>query len=101
MADSNSGDSKEEQDANTSVDNVCYAEIRSGKDAAVEEAVMIDKSSVDCKEQDMGIPVDNICYEKLHSKLYPLHQEPMFVMGVPLTKSSMYACIHSLPTNHC
>ena len=101
MADSNSDDSKEDQGANTSVDNVCYAEIRSGKDAAVEEVVMIDKSSVDCKEQDMGIPVDNICYEKLQSKSYPLHQEPMFVMGVPFTKSSMYACIHSLPTNHC
>ena len=71
MADNNSDDSKEEQDANTSVDNVCYAEVRSGKDAAVEEAVMIDKSSVDCKEQDMGIPVDNICYEKLQSKSYP------------------------------
>ena len=71
MADS-SDDSKEEQDANTS--------------AAVEEAVMIDKSSVNCKEHDICKPVDNICYEKLQSKSYPLHQEPMFVIGVPLTK---------------
>ena len=104
MADSNSDDSKEDQDANASVDNVCYAEIRSGKDASVEEDIMIDKGSVDCKEQNMGIPVDNICYEKLQSKSYLSHQKPidcfktMFVMGVPLTKSSMYAHTGSPPT---
>ena len=65
MADSNSkDDSKEDQDANTSA-------------AAVEEPVMTDKGSVDCKEQNMGIPVDNICYEKLQTKSYLLHQEPI------------------------
>ena len=75
MADSNSVDSKEEQDTDMSVDNVCYAKIKipckrgSGKDAVVvEEAVMMDESSVDSKEQDMGTPVDNICYKKLQSK---------------------------------
>ena len=74
MADSNSVDSKEELKADMSVDNVCYAKIKipcergSGKDAAVEEAVMMDESSDDCKEQDMGTSVDNICYEKLQSK---------------------------------
>ena len=78
MADSNS---EEEQDADTSVDNICYAKIKipcksgSGKDTVVKEVVMID-NSVDSKQQDMGTSVDNTCYEKLQSKLYLLHQEP-------------------------
>ena len=76
MADSNSVDSKEEQEADTSVDNVCYTKIKipcksgSEKDAVVEEAVMMDEGSVDCKEQDVGTSVDNVCYDKLESKQY-------------------------------
>ena len=77
MADSDSADSKDKQDvdiADTSVDNICYAKIKissktgSEKDAVVEETVMVDKGSVDCKEQDMGTSVDNVCYDKLESK---------------------------------
>ena len=71
MADSNS---EEEQDADTSVDNICYAKIKiscksgSGKDA-VEKEVGMDESRVDSeKEQDVGTSVDNTCYEKLQSK---------------------------------
>ena len=78
MADSNS---EEEQDADTSVDNICYTKIKipcksgSGKDTIEKEAVMMDKGSVDSeKEQDVGTSVDNTCYEKLQSKLYLLHQ---------------------------
>ena len=73
MADSDSVDSKEEQDADTSVDNICYMKIKissktgSGKDAVV-ETVMVDKGVVDCKEQGMGTSVDNVCYDKLESK---------------------------------
>ena len=68
MADSNS---EKEQDANTSVDNICYAKIKiqyksgSGKDAVEKKADMIDNSK---QEQDMGTSVDNTCYEKLQSK---------------------------------
>ena len=74
MADSDSIDSKEEQNADMSVDNVCYAKIKlpckrgSGKDAVVKEFVMIDEGSVDSKEQAEGTSVDNICYEKLQSR---------------------------------
>ena len=74
MADSDSVDSKEEQDADTSVDNICYMKIKissktgSGKEAVVEETVMVDEGSVDSKEQDMGTSVDNVCYDKLGSK---------------------------------
>ena len=77
MADSDSVDSKEEQDvdiADTSVDNICYEKIKlpcktgSEKDPVVEESVMMDEDSVDCKEQDMGTSVDNVCYDKLESK---------------------------------
>ena len=74
MADSNSVDRKEEQDADTSVDNICYAMIKvssktgSEKDAVVEETVMVDKGIVDCIEQDMGTSVDNVCYETLQSR---------------------------------
>ena len=71
MADSNS---EEEQDADTSVDNICYAKIKiscksgNGKDA-VEKEVVMDESRVDSeKEQDVGTSVDNTCYEKLQSK---------------------------------
>ena len=73
IADSNS-DSEEEQDADTSVDNICYAKIKisckrgGGEDAAVEEAVMMDEGSVDSNEQDVGTSVDNTCYEKLQSR---------------------------------
>ena len=69
MADSDSVDSKDEQD----VDNICYVKIKissktgSEKDAVV-ETVMVDKGIVDCKEQDMGTSVDNVCYDKLESK---------------------------------
>ena len=74
MADSDSIDSKEEQDADMSVDNVCYAKIKipcksgSRNDAVVEKTVMMDEDSVDSKEQAMGTSVDNTCYEKLESK---------------------------------
>ena len=73
MADSDSVDSKDEQDADISVDNICYAKIKissktgSEKDAVV-ETVMVDKGIVDCKEQDVGTSVDNVCYDKLESK---------------------------------
>ena len=74
MADSDSVDSKDEQDADISVDNVCYAKIKissktagSEKDAVV-ETVMMNEGSVDCKEQDVGTSVDNVCYDKLESK---------------------------------
>ena len=83
MADSNSVASEEEQERNMSVDNICYTKIKiacksgSGKDAAVEEAVMVDESSVDTKQQDMGISVDNTCYEKVKSKWHLLCQEPI------------------------
>ena len=71
MADGDSVDSKEEQDADMAVDNVCYAEIKlpwSGKDPVVKESVMMDEDSVDSKEQAMGTSVDNTCYEKLQSR---------------------------------
>ena len=74
MADSESVDSKEEQNVDMSVDNVCYAKIKlpckrgSGKDAVVKESVMMDEDSVDSKEQAVGISVDNTCYEKLESR---------------------------------
>ena len=73
MADSNSVDSKEEQD--TSVDNVCYDKVHikqgSGKNASVELTDMVDKGSAESKEeQDMDTSVDNICYDQLPSKLY-------------------------------
>ena len=72
MADSDSVDSKEEQNVDMSVDNVCYANIKrkrgSGKDAVVKESVMMDEGSVDSKEQAVGTSVDNTCYEKLQSR---------------------------------
>ena len=76
MADSDSIDSKEEQDvdiADTSVDNICYEKIKiscktGSENDAVVETVMVDKGIVDCKEQDMGTSVDNVCYDKLGSK---------------------------------
>ena len=72
MADSDRVDSKEEQDVDMSVDNVCYAKIKlkrgSGKDAVVKEFVMMDEGSVDSKEQAEGTSVDNFCYEKLQSR---------------------------------
>ena len=74
MADSDSVDSKEEQNVDMSVDNVCYAKIKlpckrgSGKDAVVKESVMMDEDSVDSKEQAVGTSVDNTCYEKLQSR---------------------------------
>ena len=72
MADSDSVDSKDEQD----VDNICYVKIKissktgSEKDAVV-ETVMVDKGIVDCKEQDKGTSVNNVCYDKLESKWRP------------------------------
>ena len=76
MADSDSVDSKDEQDADISVDNICYVKIKissktgSEKDAVV-ETVMVDKGIVDCKEQDVGTSVSNVCYDKLESKWRP------------------------------
>ena len=73
MADSNSIDSKEKQDAATSVDNSCYDKVHikhgSGKNASVELTDMVSKGSAESKEQDMDTCVDNICYDKLPSKL--------------------------------
>ena len=76
MADSDSVDSKDEQDADISVDNICYVKIKissktgSEKDAVV-ETVMMNEGIVDCKEQDVGTSVDNVCYDKLESKWHP------------------------------
>ena len=76
MVDSDSVDSKDEQDADISVDNICYVKIKissktgSEKDAVV-ETVMVDKGIVDCKEQDKGTSVNNVCYDKLESKWCP------------------------------
>ena len=110
MANSDSVDSKEEQEAETSVDNVCYTKIKipcksgSGNDV-VREAVIMDEGSVDSKEQDVGTSVDNICYEKLQSRLYYAKSQLLktIVLNlkqcVALTKSSMHT--HSLPTNRC
>ena len=79
MTDNNS---EEEQDADISVDNICYAKIKlscksgSGKNAVEKEVVMMDESCVDSeKEQDVSTSVDNTCYEKLQSKQYLLCQE--------------------------
>ena len=73
MADSDSVDSKEEQDADTSVDNSCYDKIYikqgSGKNASVELTDMVGKGSAKNKEdQVMATSIDNICYDKLPSK---------------------------------
>ena len=73
MADSDSVDSKDEQDADISVDNICYAKIKISSKTASErdtvvETVMMNECIVDCKEQDVGTSVDNVCYDKLESK---------------------------------
>ena len=70
MVDKGCADSKEEQNVDMAVENVCYEKIKRGseKDAVVEEAVVMDEGIVDCKEQDMGTSVDNVCYDKLESK---------------------------------
>ena len=75
MADGDSVDCEEEQDADTSVDNVCYDEIHikqgSGKNASVELTDMERKGSAENKEeQDTSTSVDNVCYDELPSKLY-------------------------------
>ena len=78
MADSDSVDSKEEQDADTSVDNVCYDTIHivrkvSGKNASAELTDMVGKGGAESKEdQDMATSVDNICYNILPSKLHQI-----------------------------
>ena len=75
MADNNSNDSKEGQDADTLFDNGIYEKIPSkkqkGKNASVELTDLVGRGSAEDKEdQDMAISVDNICYDKLTSKLY-------------------------------
>ena len=55
MADSDRVDSEEEQDAETSVDNVCYEKIK----------IAYKRGS---GEQDTGTSVDSTCYEKLQSR---------------------------------
>ena len=73
MADSDYVDYKEEQDADTSVDNVCYDTIHivkkvSGKNASVELTDMVGKGGAGSKEdQDTATSVDNICYNLLGS----------------------------------
>ena len=76
MADSNSNDSKGDQDAGTFFDNGIYEKIPSkkqkGENASVELTDLVGRGSADDKEdQDMSISVDNICYDKLTSKLHP------------------------------
>ena len=79
MADSDSVDSKEEQDADTSVDNVCYDTIHivkkvSGKNASVELSDMVGRGGAESKEdQDTATSVDNICYDILPSKLHQIN----------------------------
>ena len=79
MADSDSVDSKEEQDADTSVDNVCYETIHivkkvSGKNASV-ELTDVGRGGAESKEdQDTATSVDNICYNILPSKLHLINQ---------------------------
>ena len=74
MANCDSVDSEEEQDADTSVDNVCYDKVHikqgSVKNASVELTDMVSRGSAESKEQDMDTSVDNICYGQLPSKLY-------------------------------
>ena len=75
MADSDSADSKEEQDTDVSVDNVCYDKVHikqgSGKNTSVELTDMVGENSVENKvNQDMATSVDNVCYDTLPSKLY-------------------------------
>ena len=74
MADNNSNDSKEGQDADTLFDNGIYEKIPSkkqkGKNASVELTDLVGRGSAENKDQDMPISVDNICYDKLTSKLY-------------------------------
>ena len=75
MADSNSNDSKEDQDADTFLDNGIYEKIPSkkqkGKNASVELTDMVGRGNAENNEdQDMAISVDNICYDKLTSKLH-------------------------------
>ena len=70
-------DCKEEQDADTSVDNVCYDTIHiikkvSGKNASVDLTDMV--GSAESKEdQDTATSVDNICYNILPSKLHQIN----------------------------
>ena len=69
MADSNSVDSKEEQDADMSVDNICYDKIYIKQGSAPVELTDLEgKGSAENK--DMATSVDNVCYDKLPSKLY-------------------------------
>ena len=75
LADSDSVDCEEKQDADTSVDNVCYDKVHikqgSGKNTSVELTDMVGRGSAENKEErDMATSVDNVCYDKLLSKLY-------------------------------
>ena len=70
MTGSDSVDSKEKQEKDISVDNVCYVKIPSkegsGKNAAVELVGVVDKGCVNSKEkQDINVSVENVCYEKI------------------------------------
>ena len=79
IADSDYVDYTEEQDVDTSVDNVCYDTIHiikkvSGKNASVELTDLVVKGGAESKEdQDTATSVDNICYNILPSKLYLLY----------------------------
>ena len=72
-------DCKEEQDTDTSVDNVCYDTIHiikkvSGKNASVNLTDMVVKGGAESKEdQDTATSVDNICYNILPSKLHQIN----------------------------
>ena len=80
MADSNSNDSKGDQDAGTFFDNGIYEKIPSkkqkGKNASVELTDLVGRGDAEDKDQDVAISVDNICYDKLTSKLYLVKSKP-------------------------
>ena len=74
MADSDNVDSEEKQDADTSVDNVCYNKVHikqeSVKNASVELTDLVGKGSADNKEEKQNVvtSVDNSCYEQIPYK---------------------------------
>ena len=76
MADSDSVDSEEEQDADTSVDNVCYNKVHIKQGSGSVELTDMVGSAENKEEQDMATSVDNICYDKIQSRWYLLCQEP-------------------------
>ena len=68
MADSDSVDSKEEQDLDTSVDNVCYNKIHIKPGNISVELTDMVGSAENKEEQKTATSVNNICYEKIPCK---------------------------------